>query len=210
MVESINVSIVDPSTGHRLKVNGENEISVTLHSHPNLSEDFESYPFVTYFKNSAGSSDMIVDGSSTPREFFVQASVDRDIFIKTLDLQISDTTVALSNFGGLPALANGLKMVYSTPEIGEEIIADGLHTNLELIRLFGDTPAVGSDASAFRAGLVGAATDTYIMKLDMDRLFGYPWGLHLKKKTIAKISFFVNDNLAGLTTLNIKAFGIKI
>ena len=206
----IPVYIADKATGHSLQINNENGISVTLHTHPNLQEEPLSYPFSSWFMNDAGSNDMRVNGATTPQYFSIKGNAATDVFIKTVDLLISDTTLDLSGFGGLSALTNGIKFEYSTPSTGDIIIQQGMKTNISLIRLFSDTPALGEDDAGFRLGQSGGATDTYLMKMDMTKMFGYPWGLRLRKGDISRLSFVVNDNLAGLIAFNVKAYGIQI
>ena len=60
------------ANGQQLKVNGEGEIAVTVHTHPPTDEVVESLPFRAYFEN-AGSNDMRVNGATTPVEFSINA-----------------------------------------------------------------------------------------------------------------------------------------
>lgn len=206
----ISTSIVDPVTGKMLKVNGEGEISVTMHTHPPLNEEIESYPYSSWFENS-GSNDLRVDGSTTPASFSIDASPTKDIFIKTISVRISDAGATLGEFGNLAALTNGISFTYETPATGVVIIQDEIKTNLDFIRVGINTPATGGGTDAFKADLTGGGADTYLPVIDLNLTFGYQWGLRLTKNTKSSLSFIVNDDLStGIDAFNIKGFGIQI
>lgn len=201
--------------GGRLKINGEGEIPVVIHTHPPVDEIVESYPFRQYLTSDGtggGSNDLIVDGSTTPQDFYISAQEDYDIWIKVLSVRIGDTgTVNLGRFGGLTALANGCDIIYSNSVIGEYTIADELKTNLDLTRIGDRTAAVGTGADAFLLDVQGGGTeDTYLPLIDMSTLFGFNWGLRLKKASTDKLIFRVNDDLAGLITFNIIGTGTRL
>lgn len=207
MIETI---VVDSFTKKPLKINGEGEISVTLHSHPPLVEEVESFPYSSWFEY-AGSNDLRVDGSTTPVCFSIDAAYNRDIFVKTVSIRISDAGATLGEFGNLAALANGITFSYYTPEIGEIVIQDEIKTNLDFIRVGINTPATGGGTDAFKADLTGGGADTYLPVIDFTTTFGYQWGVHLRKGTGSKICFYVNDDLStGIDTFNIKGFGVQI
>jgi len=155
---------------------------------------------------------MIVDGSTTPQEFYIKASGDVDIFIKTLSWRIGDTSgVALNKFGGLTALTNGCDLAYKNDALGEITIADELDTNLSLVRLGTATGAVGTGNDAYKLDVSGGGTeDSYLPFLDFTQTFGFPWGLRLIKGSNDRLSFRVNDALAGLVTFNCIAYGSQI
>jgi len=212
----LEVSIVD---GHgkagRLKVNGEGEIPVVVHTHPPIDETVESYPFRQYFTDngrSTGSNDLIVNGSTTPQDFFISSLEDKDVWIKTVSIRIGDTgTVNLSTFGGLAALTNGCDLLYKNDSLGEVVIADALNSNLSLIRLGNATAPVGTGVDAFLLDVQGGGTeDTYLPVLDMNQAFGFQWGLRLKKGSNDKLIFRINDNLTGLITFNIIGLGTQL
>ena len=46
--------------------------------------------------------------------------------------------------------------------------------------------------------------------IDVAETFGMPYGLRLRKGTKDNLTFVVNDNLSGLTTFDIVAYGIRI
>lgn len=193
-----------------LKINGEGEISVTVHTHPPLDESVALFPFSSYFEDS-GSNDMRVDGSSNPVCFCIESQEDKDIFIKTISVKISDAGANLDDFAAKSALTNGISFEYLTPDLGQIMIQDAIKTNLDFIRLGFSTAGIGSGSSAFKADLSGGGADTYLPVIDLTQTFGLPWGLRLSKGFKSKLSFWVNDDLSsGISEFNIKAFGTQI
>ena len=211
----LDVTLVDGyGTGNKAKVNGEGEIGVVVHSHPPIDETVSAFPFSQWFTDdgtSAGSNDMRVDGSSMPQKFYVSASTERDIYIKTLTIRIADQSAVLNKFGNLTALTNGLSFVYENDSIGMVTIQDEMKTNLDVIRVGSGSPPLGDGSSAFRADVSGSGADTYLPFMDLSKTFGFPWGLRLKKGTNDKLVFNVNDDLStGMDGFDIKGFGIQI
>lgn len=212
MIKTQIVSGENPMNG--LKVNGEGEIAVTIHQHPPLEEITESYPYAQWFTadgSASGSNDMRVDGSTNPQSFYISAQQDIDIFIKTISVRISDTGANLDEFGALSALTNGVSFEYVSGTIGELVIQDEIKTNLDFIRLGLSTPAIGGGTDAFKADLSGGGADTYLPVIDLTVTFGFSWGLHLKKGSLDRLQFTINDDLsAGIDTFNIKGFGSRL
>lgn len=212
MIKTQIVSGENPMNG--LKVNGEGEIAVTIHQHPPLDEITESYPYAQWFTADGtpnGSNDMRVDGSTNPQSFYISAQQDIDIFIKTISVRISDAGANLDEFGALLALTNGVSFEYVSSVIGELVIQDAIQTNLDFIRLGLSSPAVGGGTDAFKADLSGGGADTYLPVIDLTVTFGFPWGLHLKKGSLDRLQFTVNDNLStGIDAFNIKGFGSRL
>jgi hypothetical protein len=206
------ISAQNPQNG--LKINGEGEIAVTMHQHPPLDEVVEAFPFAQWFTAdgaSSGSNDLRVDGSVNPQKFYISARSDVDLFIKTISVRISDAGATLDEFGNLPALTNGVSFEYISSSIGDLVIQDQIQTNLDFIRLGVSTPAIGGGTDAFKADLTGGGADTYLPVIDLSATFGFVWGLHLKKGTLDRIQFTVNDDLStGIDTLNIRGFGSQL
>lgn len=205
------------SDGHgdknKLRVYPEGNISVVVHDHPPIGETVPAYPFSQWFTDNggeSGSSDMAVDGSTTPVEFSIAARDDVDIYIKTISILISDNSATLDKFGNLTALTNGVDFKYFNQVIGEVSIQDGMKTNLDVIRVGLGSPAVGDGSSAFRADTSGAGADTYLPFFDLSLTFGFPWGVRIKAGSTDRILFRVNDLLTGLDAFNIKGFGVQL
>ena len=189
---------------NQLKVNGEGEISVTLHTHPPTDENVESLPFRNYFTN-AGSNDMRVNGATTNVEFSINADSNFDYWIKSLHIKLADPSAQLDKFGNLTALTNGLEFEWQNQKVGALKIHDGIKDNLEFFRLSngGYIPQI--------VDLSGGGADALVVFVDLAQLFGNPWGLRLTKNSTDKLLFRVRDDLsAGIVEFNIIGYGTKI
>ena len=192
------------ANGKQLKINGEGEIAVAIHTHPPTDEAVESLPLRAYFEN-AGSNDMRVNGATTPVEFSIDADGDFDRYIKTLSIKLADPSATLDKFGNLTALSNGVEFIWRSIRVGEQIIHDGIKDNLEFFRLSngGYVPQI--------IDLSGGGADAIIVYVDLAQLFGNPWGIRLEKGTTDKLLFRVNDNLSsGIVEFNIIGYGTKL
>lgn len=203
---TIDVRIVDgKGTNNTVKVNGEGEIGVVLHPHPPRDEEISAIPFRSFFKND-GSSDMRVDGSTTPVIFSVDADSEdkNDIYISTLSAAIVDAGATLGEFGNLSALTNGLDLVWDTADLGEIVIASGIKTNFEFFRLGLGKPSVNIYSN------VSGTAEGILIVINLQETFGLPYGLRLRRGKTDKIYFRVNDDLStGITQFDIIAYGIK-
>lgn len=191
------------ANGKQLKINGEGELTATIHTHPPIDERVEALPFRAYFKNSSDASDMRVNGATTNVPFYIAADDDFDYFVKTISIKVADAGATLDKFGNLSALTNGVEFKWFNQKTGDLIIHEGFKTNISFFRLTPQNPVI--------TDLSGAGADSIIVYCDLARLFGNPWGLRLVKGTTDRISFTVKDNLStGLDEFNIIAYGIKI
>jgi hypothetical protein len=195
------------SKDHRLKVMPEGEIGVVVHTHPPVKESKISLPFRQYFTDdglSNGDTDMRVDGSSTPVDFWIPAEDDKDRFIKFISIKLADQNAVLNKFGNLAALSNGLEFEWQSQEDGSLTVHEGIKDNLEFFRL--------CEMDAQIIDLSGAGADAVIVQWDLAKIFGSPWGLKLRAGTTEKLIFRVNDDLSppGIDEFNIIGHGIKL
>lgn len=71
--------------------------------------------------------------------------------------------------------------------------------------------AIGTGVEAYLADVSGGGTEkSYLPNIDMEDIYGFTWGLRLRKGTLDKLIFRINDNLTGLTTFNAIATGTRI
>lgn len=213
---ALPVNIVN-GTGKVAKITPEGAQEIVVHPHPPLDETYPNLavPFRQYFTDdgtSAGSNDMRVNGGTTAQEFWVTASAEQTIHIRSVAIRVSDTgSVTLAKFGSKTALSNGVEFCHITQDIGETVIHEGIKTNLEFIRLGLSTAGIGGGTTAFEADVSGSGETTYLPVLDLEQTFGMPWGLRLRKGTNDKLVFKIQDDLStGVTTFNAIAYGIKI
>ncbi len=208
----IPVSVDDSMTGNSLTVK-HGVVGTVKQSYPNLDESVEQLPFSQFFTDtgvSSGSTDMRVDGSVTSQEFFIKALGNRDFFINTISIRIGDNQGTLNQFGNIGVLANGIDFKFSTISDGDIVIQSAITTNLDMIRVGIASPSFGDGTSAFRADVSGAGEDTYLPVVDFRQTFGLTWGLRLRKGSNNKLSMVINDDLTGLDSFNIIAFGFLI
>jgi len=202
------------NNGQSLLVTDEGAIQAVVHPHPPLYET--AYPnlwsqFATTSGSPGGVRDMIVDGSTTPIDFYIAAREDITIWVNRFNVRISDPGARLDRFGALAALTNGLDFFYETGDLGRVVIGERITTNLEFVRLSGGKPSFGTGADAFLADIAGGTgEDTYLPTIDINEIFGAQWGLRLRVGSNDRAGFTVRDNLAGLSVFNIFGTGISM
>lgn len=213
---TIPITIKDAhGDGFGVKVDNEGQLNVIVHPHPPMGEQIIALPFRQYFTadgTSSGSNDMIVDGSSTPVDFWISALRDYDVYIKFITVEIGDTgSPNLNLYGTLAALSSGTSWTLFTQEQGSYVLHDGIKTNKEFVRTGGSTGAVGTGSDSYLADVSGGSGEkSYLPIIDLAQTFGLAYGVRLRKGTTDKMKFTVNDALAGLTTHNIIGYGLRI
>lgn len=207
--------IIGPD-GKQLKVNGEGEIAVTIHQHPPIDEEVLALPFRQYFTDNgiaSGSNNMAVSATASNfTDFYISANENYDIYIKYITVEIGDGGAPnLNKFGDLGALTNGVAFYWDTTNEPLYELHEGIKTNKAFIRIGSDTAAVGSGTDAFLADVSGGGTEkSYLPAIDFKEIYGLPWGLRLRKGTLDRLVFRVQDNVSGLSTFNIIATGTRI
>lgn len=162
--------------------------------------------FMTIDGTPGGSSDMLVDGSVTPVEFFVEAPQIADLYIIRLSFIVVDQNMTLNQFGNIGALANGVRLFY-TDELGEVDIAEALLTNFDFVRLCSGSPSFGDGTTAFIANNVDFISEGIIPVLDLKDTFGFRWGLELRNGSTQKIVLTINDDITGIDAMNVIVYG---
>jgi hypothetical protein len=207
---------IQGKNGETLNVTDKGEVPVVIPQRPFIGDQISAIPFRQYFTDNgiqSGSNDMMVSGSlATPLDFYIAASEDYDIFIKYITVEIGDGgNPALNKFGALSALTNGVAFYWDTQEEPLYELHEGIKTNKEFIRIASDTGAIGTGIDAYLADVSGGGTEkSYLPNIDVDEIYGLPYGLRLRKGTLDKLIFRINDNLTGLTTFNAIATGTRI
>lgn len=196
----VKATLVD-AFGNPLKINGEGEIQVTVHTHPPEQESIPSFPIQFDFTDDAGSNNMVINGATTPTKFSVRALDDAELFIKRISVRLGDAGANFNEFGALPALSNGVQWSWVT-STGTVVLKEAIKDNLDWFRMSGQTPVI--------VDLSGGGADAVVVDLDMTKTFGMPYGIRLRKGSIDELSFTVRDNLAGITTFNMEAYGITL
>lgn len=209
---SVDAILRDSHGGQGVRVGDEGELNVVAHPHPPKGEVEVALPVRERFKDTAGSPDMAVDGSTTSVEYSISADTDKDVYINYISLEISDSgSMALNKFGALSALTNGIEWCWESQDQGGIVLHDGIKTNLEFVRIGNDTAAVGDGTSAFLSDVSGGGTaSSYLPSIHMAELFGMPYGIRLRRGTQDRIFFKVKDDLSTLVKFDAIAYGLKI
>lgn len=205
-------AVIEGADGRqKLKIGPEGEAYVVVHPHPPFNEVENSLPYRSRFHNSAGSNEMAVDGSVTPQSFYIEAVNDRDIYINSLSVRIADTgSMNLNKFGAENALTNGVSWVWESQDSGIVTLHEGIKTNIEFIRTGHKTHAIGTGTDAYLADVSGGGTEkAYLPIIDISEQFGKPWGIRLRRGTVDKMIFTVNDDLSGLSSFDVIAYGTQ-
>ena len=201
--------------GKELKILEEGGIGVVQHQHPPIDEEVSALPFRQYFTDNGfknGSNVMAVNGSVNYVDFSVHAQQEYDIYIKYITCEIGDGgSPALNKFGALTALTNGVAFFWDTDTEPLYELHEGIKTNKEFIRIASDTSAIGTGIEAFLADVSGGGSEkSYLPNMDMTELYGFNWGLRLRKGSNDRIVYRIQDDLTGLSTFNAIATGTRI
>ena len=149
--------------------------------------------------------EMTVDGSTTPQLFTINAIPEKDIYITSLSIFVQATALSLGqDFAGSNtatatlALPNGCRLFYEDKN-GEINIGTDIVVNFDFIRLCQGNAPFGDSTTAF---IKTDGTPTIFPILSFKKVFGFQSGLRLLRNTTDKLVFEVNDNLtAGGTIL---------
>lgn len=208
---SRNSNIIDgEGTGSYLKVNeGGYVLTQSSGLPPKDDRDIQIvYRNFLTLNGDGTTTSMLVDGSTTPQLFYVEASPNNDIYITSLSIVIQGLNISLGdNFAGSgSALANGCRLYYEDKN-GEVTIGNNLDTNFELVRLCQGNPSFGNNGNAFKipnlapgggGGKGGGGlktSDGYIPVLDFPEVFGFNYGLRLQRGTTNRLIFEINDDI---------------
>ena len=167
--------------------------------------------------------DMLVDGSTTPQIFSIDGIARADIYITSLSFIIAGDGIVLGDdfAGSGAALTNGCRLYYEDLN-GEVNIGTSLTTNFEFIRLCQGNPAFADPNSGpFIAPAIAGATgkgvspaDGILPVLNFQNIFGFQYGLKIAKGTNNRLVLEINDDLTtGLganAAFNIIAYGFEL
>jgi hypothetical protein len=204
---SRNSNIIDgEGTGTYLKVNeGGYVLTQSSGLPPKDDRDIQIvYRNFLTLNGDGTTTSMLVDGSTTPQLFYVEASPNNDIYITSLSIVIQGLNINLGlDFAGLgSALTNGCRLYYEDKN-GEVTIGNNLDTNFELVRLCQGNPSFGNNGNAFKipnlapgtGGKGKTTSDGYIPVLDFPEVFGFNYGLRLQRGTTNRLIFEINDDI---------------
>jgi hypothetical protein len=191
-------------TGKKAMVDDQESLVVSVTTCPPLLVQ-KNKIYRSYLANSAGSTDMRVNGSVTNVEFYVSASGTADRYITQLSFIIADAGATLNKFGAITALTNGCKLTYE--RLGETItIHSALKTNWDFVRLSLGNPAFGQLANAFIASNVFGVSEGVIPVIDFTKILP-PYGIKLDKGSTQRLTLTVRDNCTAVDQFDCIAYG---
>ena len=206
----LKTSIHSQKEGNALKINDDGSINTFIIPSPPINTDSNALPFAEYMKlDGIGTNSLVINGSINNQDFYIE-SKEYDVYINTVVFEIADAGATLSQFGGIAALANGLDFYYFNQKNGKYIIESGLKSNYDFVKLANFEPSFGTSTSAFQLTNAISASEAYIGVIDLEDVFGLPWGLRLRANSTDRVGFTVKDNITGIDVMTIKVYGIRV
>ena len=211
---SISIKIEDgEGSGKRAKVNSGGYLFVQDSNLPPLEDSNRQVVYRNFLSlNGAGvTTDMIVDGSTTPQLFFIEAIPNKDIYITSLSILLQGDGLTLGNdfagsaTAGNPLPTNGCRIYYEDHN-GEINIGTDLTTNFSFTRLCQGNVAFGDNSTAF---IKTDGVPTIFPTLSFKKVFGFNSGLRLLRGTKDRLVLEVNDDLPNIVNTN-AAFNIIV
>lgn len=207
----LNSYITDAKNQKTTKVVDEGALEVISSGIPVFGERQKQIAYRDFFRDSAGSEDMTVDGSTQSIDFIIPAHTAAcDRYVSSISFELLGTNASLSQFASISALTNGVDLIYSNPEAEGGLVnisLTGLKTNWEIVRLCKGEPAFGTGNSAFKASNVVGNNEAFIPFLDFRTVFGFAFGVRLRAGTDDRIILRINDDLTGVTGFTAVASG---
>jgi len=207
---SVGSRILDATgTKYGAKVTKDHALLVSQAPYPEAGGKQTIIPFRQYFTTNGlagGPNDLRVDGSVTPVDFFIPAANPGDLYITIISMAVSDSGAVPSKFGTLPALTNGVALLYTSESFDDIYIHTGIKTNFGMVRFGLGNPSIGGAGDAFRVSNVIGNADTYMTNIDLAR-FIPPYGVQISFETSQQLILRIRDDLTGLDAYDAIAFG---
>jgi hypothetical protein len=206
-MESIPSRLVDGTgTGQAQKVLPNGAAFTAVDTVPAYGVQTPSAPFVQSLESVSGSSDMRVVGSTAaPISFYLRASKVADRYITALSFLIADVGMSLTEFGGIPALTNGCRIVYRNNLRTTQFVVE-LRSNFDFVRLCLGHPAFGNAANAFQVTNAIGASEAYFPVLKLSEQ-APPNGFRLVAGSNDYIEFQIRDDTTAVDAFNCIALG---
>ena len=160
-----------------------------------FSENPHPGRLVLVFLENGGSSDMVVDGSSTPVDFIGSPPTGKKWFIKSIHIIIEDSNINFSKFGGVGSLTNGVDFFVTEDGQSERALAS--------IKRNGQFYSFANDVE-----IQSAATDILIARINLGVNAGTTFSL--TNSNAEQLKATVNDDLTGLDVFNILMQGFEV
>lgn len=176
--------------GVEAMVTADGELLTSVSTYPALRQQ-KIYPFRQYFTDdgtSTGSSDLNVDGSVTPAEFYIPADPVDDRYITAVSFILGYGSSGQPNlWGDNVALTNGVEFLYTSLK-GEIQIHDGMKQTENMWRMNFDY--IGT---SWEIRHLGASNDYgTLVPVDLTRIIP-PYGIKLDAGTTQRLILRVRD-----------------
>ena len=207
---SIKTKIFGGNALNELSINDDGSLNTYVIPAPPSSIAQQALPFAEYIKlDGTGTNSFIADGSAVNKDFHVAAK-SYDVYVNTLVFEIADAGAVLNEFGAITALTNGFDFYYFNQANGKYVIETAIKSNYDFIKLANFQPAFGSGSSAFQLTNPIGTAEAYVGVIDLEDVFGLPWGLKLRANSTDRIGFTLKDNLTGVDVMTVKVYGIRL
>jgi len=153
-----------------------------------------------------GTTNMNVDGSSTPQTFYIEADPDYDLLVMVAVFVVADTAVVHSSFGNVAALSNGVDVKITEDGVEENVI-DAAKTGGQFIAQAGFSHPYGDGAQSFELINWTGTQDAQTIVIPFHHIV--PGGVRIGRGTRDTICTVVNDDLTGLTEFTARIIGYK-
>jgi hypothetical protein len=207
---SIKTKIFGGNALNELSINDDGSLNTYVIPAPPSGIAQQALPFAEYIKlDGTGTNSFIADGSSVNKDFHIAAK-SYDVYVNTLVFEIADAGALLNQFGSITALTNGFDFYYFNQANGKYVIETAIKSNYDFIKLANFQPAFGSGSSAFQLTNPIGPAEAYVGVIDLEDVFGLPWGLKLRANSTDRIGFTLKDNLTGVDVMTVKVYGIRL
>jgi hypothetical protein len=157
------------------------------------------------------------NGSTIPKDFYIKAQPDYDIYITALSFYVGAelSVVDLVEFANLPALTNGCALFYESQKTGLLTISDPIKSNYDMMKMGLFRPGIGTGTASFETQFALSNTsEGYLSTVYMSQIGFDKGGLLLRNGTTDRLVFRIRDNLVqstlSLQQLDGIAHGYKI
>jgi len=152
-----------------------------------------------------GSSDLGIDGSVTPVDYYIPADTDNDIYITKLSFVMGyGATTYLWKFAdSAGALTNGVNIHY-TDTYGNDVVIGNPKANYDFLRL---SLSDGIVPTAWELRHLGATNDYGMLcAVDLTKYMP-PYGIKLDRGTTQRMTITIRDDCRDADDFNCRAFG---
>lgn len=153
-----------------------------------------------------GTSDMSVDGSVTPVEYYVKACNDNDLYLNKLSFILGYGASAegyeFADSGA--ALTNGIKVCYFNAHDGE-IEIKNLKSNYSFMRASDAPISIGNWETR---GFAATGDYGFFVNISLSLLMP-PYGIKLDRRTIQKFCVIIQDDCTSATLFNANVYGFE-